>query len=56
LPSSRSRINIKSRGTWTALTSAAERVRLALADIPQLVDLNSDYKPSKPEIQIQIRP
>ncbi len=46
-------INIKSTN-MESLTLAAERVRGALADIPQLVDLNSDYKPPKPEIQIQI--
>jgi HAE1 family hydrophobic/amphiphilic exporter-1 len=46
-------INIKSTNL-DSLTRAADRVRASLAEIPQLVDLNSDYKPPKPEIQIQI--
>jgi len=46
-------INIKSPNL-DSLTRAAEMVRASLAGIPQLVDLNSDYKPPKPEIQIRI--
>ena len=46
-------INVKSTNL-ESLTMAADMVRTALAQIPQLVDLNSDYKPPKPEIQIQI--
>ena len=46
-------INIKSTNL-ESLTTAAEMLRTSLAQIPQLVDLNSDYKPPKPEIQIQI--
>jgi HAE1 family hydrophobic/amphiphilic exporter-1 len=46
-------INIKSTNL-ESLTTAADLVRTSLAQIPQLVDLNSDYKPPKPEIQIQI--
>ena len=46
-------INIKSTNL-ESLTAAADMVRTSLARIPQLVDLNSDYKPPKPEIQIQI--
>jgi HAE1 family hydrophobic/amphiphilic exporter-1 len=46
-------INIKSTNL-DSLTKAADMVRTSLAEIPQLVDLNSDYKPPKPEIQIQI--
>jgi hydrophobic/amphiphilic exporter-1 (mainly G- bacteria), HAE1 family len=46
-------INIKSTNL-ESLTTASDMVRTALAQIPQLVDLNSDYKPPKPEIQIQI--
>jgi HAE1 family hydrophobic/amphiphilic exporter-1 len=46
-------INIKSPNLQS-LTTAADRVRTSLAEIPQLVDLNTDYKPPKPEIQIQI--
>ncbi|MCX6567788.1 MAG: efflux RND transporter permease subunit [Candidatus Aminicenantes bacterium] len=46
-------INIKSTNL-ESLTTAAEMVRTSLAQIPQLVDLNTDYKPPKPEIQIQI--
>jgi HAE1 family hydrophobic/amphiphilic exporter-1 len=46
-------LNIKSTN-MDSLTRAAEMIRNTLAQIPQLVDLNSDYKPPKPEIQIQI--
>jgi HAE1 family hydrophobic/amphiphilic exporter-1 len=46
-------INVKSTN-MDSLTTAAERIRSSLAGIPQLVDLNSDYKPPKPEIQIRI--
>jgi HAE1 family hydrophobic/amphiphilic exporter-1 len=46
-------INIKSTN-MESLTAAADMVRTSLARIPQLVDLNSDYKPPKPEIQIRI--
>jgi len=46
-------INIKSTNL-ESLTTASDMVRTSLANIPQLVDLNSDYKPPKPEIQIQI--
>jgi HAE1 family hydrophobic/amphiphilic exporter-1 len=46
-------INIKSTN-MDSLVRAADRIRASLAGIPQLVDLNSDYKPPKPEIQIQI--
>jgi HAE1 family hydrophobic/amphiphilic exporter-1 len=46
-------LNIKSTN-MDSLTKAAEMIKGALSQIPQLVDLNSDYKPPKPEIQIQI--
>ena len=46
-------INIKSPNL-ESLTTAADEIRRSLADIPQLVDLNSDYRAPKPEIQIQI--
>ncbi len=46
-------INVKSPN-MDSLMTAAEKIRASLAGIPQLVDLNSDYKPAKPEIQIQI--
>ena len=46
-------INVKSTNL-ESLTTAAGMIRTSLAQIPQLVDLNSDYKPPKPEIQIQI--
>lgn len=46
-------LNIKSTN-MDSLTKAAEMIRSSLSQIPQLVDLNSDYKPPKPEIQIQI--
>jgi len=36
------------------LTRSAEMVKSALADIPGLVDINTDYRSPKPEIQIQI--
>jgi hydrophobic/amphiphilic exporter-1 (mainly G- bacteria), HAE1 family len=46
-------INIKSPNL-ESLTTAADAIRRSLANIPQLVDLNSDYRAPKPEIQIQI--
>jgi HAE1 family hydrophobic/amphiphilic exporter-1 len=46
-------INIKSPNL-DSLTRAADEIRRSLAGIPQLVDLNSDYRAPKPEIQIQI--
>jgi HAE1 family hydrophobic/amphiphilic exporter-1 len=46
-------INIKSPNL-DSLTTAADEIRRSLAEIPQLVDLNSDYRAPKPEIQIQI--
>ena len=46
-------INIKGTNL-DSLTRAAEMIRGALAQVPQLVDLNSDYKSPKPEIQIRI--
>ncbi len=46
-------INIKSPNL-DSLTMAADEIRRSLAGIPQLVDLNSDYRAPKPEIQIQI--
>jgi hydrophobic/amphiphilic exporter-1 (mainly G- bacteria), HAE1 family len=46
-------INLKSPNL-DSLTQAADMVRTSLAEIPQLVDLNSDYRPPKPELQVQI--
>ncbi len=48
-------IQINLRGTrLDTLTRSAERVKAALAQIPGLVDINSDYRNPKPEIQIQV--
>jgi hydrophobic/amphiphilic exporter-1 (mainly G- bacteria), HAE1 family len=48
-------IQINLKGTDLAVLSAAsERVKLALQNINGLVDVNSDNRPPKPEIQIRI--
>jgi HAE1 family hydrophobic/amphiphilic exporter-1 len=48
-------IQINVKGTDLAgLNAAAEQVKLALQNIGGLVDVNSDLRPPKPEIQIQI--
>ena len=48
-------IQINLRGSrLDSLTRSAETVKSALADIPGLVDINTDYRSPKPEIQIQI--
>ena len=48
-------IQINLRGSrLDLLTRSAEMVKSALADIPGLVDINTDYRSPKPEIQIQI--
>jgi hydrophobic/amphiphilic exporter-1 (mainly G- bacteria), HAE1 family len=46
-------INLKSANPQH-LNQAAEQVRTALAGVTGLTDLNSDYRPPKPEIQITV--
>jgi HAE1 family hydrophobic/amphiphilic exporter-1 len=46
-------INLKS-GNLSDLTKAGEMVKSAMNTVRGLVDVNSDYRPPKPEIQIRI--
>ena len=48
-------IQINIKGTNLAdMTKASEDIKAALLKIPGLVDINSDNRPPKPEIQIQV--
>ena len=48
-------IQVNLRGTYLKnLTLAAEMVKDAIRSVPGLVDINSDYRNPKPEIQVQV--
>ena len=47
-------IQLQSTGSLDDLTKAAEQVKAAIQDIPGLTDVDTDYQPGRPELQIVV--